>query len=113
RSRAVPRRGHDRLRDDAVGEPGAHAHGAQAGKGERGGSNLPQMGPRLRGGGRDHADQAPEYNRPFREAVNPASIDAASIKLPLKLADALEKLIATPDLCSKRWVWEQYDHIIG
>jgi phosphoribosylformylglycinamidine synthase len=30
----------------------------------------------------------------------------------MALADALEKLIATPDLCSKRWVWEQYDHII-
>ena len=27
-------------------------------------------------------------------------------------ADALEKLIGSPDLCSKRWVWEQYDHII-
>jgi phosphoribosylformylglycinamidine synthase len=25
---------------------------------------------------------------------------------------ALEKLIATPELCSKRWVWEQYDHVI-
>ena len=28
------------------------------------------------------------------------------------LADALEKLIGSPDLCSKRWVWEQYDHVI-
>ena len=28
------------------------------------------------------------------------------------IADALEKLLGTPDLCSKRWVWEQYDHII-
>ena len=28
-------------------------------------------------------------------------------------ADALELLLATPDLCSKRWVWEQYDHVIG
>jgi phosphoribosylformylglycinamidine synthase len=28
-------------------------------------------------------------------------------------ADALEKLIGSPDLCSKRWVWEQYDHVIG
>jgi phosphoribosylformylglycinamidine synthase len=27
-------------------------------------------------------------------------------------ADALVKLIGAPDLCSKRWVWEQYDHII-
>jgi phosphoribosylformylglycinamidine synthase len=27
-------------------------------------------------------------------------------------ADALKKLVATPDLCSKRWIWEQYDHLI-
>ena len=33
-------------------------------------------------------------------------------KAPVGIADALEKLLATPDLCSKRWVWEQYDHII-
>jgi phosphoribosylformylglycinamidine synthase len=30
----------------------------------------------------------------------------------MTLADSLEKLLATPDLCSKRWVWEQYDHLI-
>ena len=30
----------------------------------------------------------------------------------MRVADALEKLIGTPDLCSKRWVWEQYDHVI-
>ena len=29
-----------------------------------------------------------------------------------RVADALEKLIGSPDLCSKRWVWEQYDHVI-
>jgi phosphoribosylformylglycinamidine synthase len=39
-------------------------------------------------------------------------IAAASVNPPMPLADALEKLIATPDLCSRRWVWEQYDHII-
>src|SRR4029079_5871861 len=26
--------------------------------------------------------------------------------------DALLRLIGSPDLCSKRWVWEQYDHVI-
>ena len=26
--------------------------------------------------------------------------------------EALEMLLGSPDLCSKRWVWEQYDHII-
>jgi phosphoribosylformylglycinamidine synthase len=43
----------------------------------------------------------------------PPVIDARSVQAPENIADALEKLVATPDLCSKRWVWEQYDHIIG
>ncbi len=30
----------------------------------------------------------------------------------MRAPDALEKLIGTPELCSKRWVWEQYDHVI-
>ena len=34
------------------------------------------------------------------------------MKPPMRAPDALEKLIGTPDLCSKRWVWEQYDHVI-
>ncbi len=34
------------------------------------------------------------------------------MKAPVGIAEALEKLLTTPDLCSKRWVWEQYDHII-
>src|SRR5579872_2592092 len=57
-------------------------------------------------------DQAPEYKRPFINAAKPAAIAAESVKQPMPLADALERLIGTPDLCSKRWVWEQYDHII-
>jgi phosphoribosylformylglycinamidine synthase len=57
-------------------------------------------------------DEAPEYNRPFVESPKLPVIKAADVKPPMGLADALEKLIATPDLCSKRWVWEQYDHII-
>src|ERR1700687_521040 len=57
-------------------------------------------------------DQAPEYKRPFVNAAKPAAIDAEAVKAPIGVADALEKLITSPDLCSKRWVWEQYDHII-
>jgi phosphoribosylformylglycinamidine synthase II len=34
------------------------------------------------------------------------------VKPPLSNGDALLKLIGSPDLSSKRWVWEQYDHII-
>ena len=57
-------------------------------------------------------DEAPVYDRPHRSGGAPPMIDAASVKSPMRIADALEKLIGSPDLCSKRWVWEQYDHII-
>ncbi|MGA8935225.1 MAG: AIR synthase related protein, partial [Pseudolabrys sp.] len=57
-------------------------------------------------------DQAPEYKRPFVHAVKPKEIDAESVQAPVGIVEALEKLLATPDLCSKRWVWEQYDHVI-
>jgi len=57
-------------------------------------------------------DQAPVYQRPFVEPARAPVIEAAAVKAPTTIADALERLIASPDLCSKRWVWEQYDHII-
>ena len=39
-------------------------------------------------------------------------VQAREVKPPIGISAALEKLIATPELCSKRWVWEQYDHVI-
>jgi phosphoribosylformylglycinamidine synthase subunit PurL len=57
-------------------------------------------------------DEAPVYQRPFTEPRNQTQIDPASVKAPVGIADALETLIGSPDLCSKRWVWEQYDHVI-
>jgi phosphoribosylformylglycinamidine synthase subunit PurL len=57
-------------------------------------------------------DEAPVYNRPFTDSPKKPVIDAAAVAAPMPIANALEKLLATPDLCSKRWVWEQYDHVI-
>jgi phosphoribosylformylglycinamidine synthase subunit PurL len=57
-------------------------------------------------------DEAPLYDRPYTERAKLPIIDAASVKPPMTVADALHKLIGTPDMCSKRWVWEQYDHVI-
>src|SRR5213078_3304422 len=57
-------------------------------------------------------DEAPVYKRPFIASSEQPEVDAAEVKPPLGIADALERLIGTPDLCSKRWVWEQYDHVI-
>ncbi len=57
-------------------------------------------------------DEAPLYDRPFAESARLPAIDPASVKPPMSVADALEKLIGSPDLCSRRWVFEQYDHVI-
>ena len=57
-------------------------------------------------------DEAPVYDRPWSQTPKQPAIDAASIKPPLSNREALLKLLATPNLCSKRWVWEQYDHLI-
>jgi len=58
-------------------------------------------------------DQAPEYRRPFVIAEKQKRLEADAVTAPVPLAAALETLIGSPDLCSKRWVWEQYDHVIG
>jgi phosphoribosylformylglycinamidine synthase II len=57
-------------------------------------------------------DEAPLYDRPHTERPKQPVIDAASVAPSMRVADALEKLIGSPDLCSRRWVWEQYDHVI-
>ncbi len=57
-------------------------------------------------------DEAPEYDRPWVETPKKAVIDVTSITPPLSNADALLKLIGSPDLSSKRWIAEQYDTLI-
>jgi phosphoribosylformylglycinamidine synthase len=60
------------------------------------------------------ADEAPLYKR---EARRPADLDERQ-KLDLAsvpeadIQEALPKLLATPDLASKRWVYRQYDHMV-
>jgi phosphoribosylformylglycinamidine synthase len=57
-------------------------------------------------------DEAPVYDRPHVASPKLPVIEIADVTPPLSPADALIKLVGSPDLCSKRWVWEQYDHII-
>ena len=57
--------------------------------------------------------EAPVYHRAFVLQEKPAAVDATKIEAPVGIVEALEKLVSSPDLCSKRWVWEQYDHVIG
>jgi phosphoribosylformylglycinamidine synthase II len=57
-------------------------------------------------------DEAPVYDRPYTATPKKPIVRASGVHPPMRIPDALEKLLATPDLCSKRWVWEQYDHVI-
>ncbi len=57
-------------------------------------------------------DEAPLYDRPHVETAKRPVVAAADVKPPMSTPDALLKLIGSPDLCSRRWVWEQYDHVI-
>ncbi len=57
-------------------------------------------------------DEAPVYDRPYVETPKRAAIDAAEVTPPMSNVEALLYLIGSPDLCSRRWVWEQYDHVI-
>ncbi|MBV9394297.1 MAG: phosphoribosylformylglycinamidine synthase subunit PurL, partial [Methylobacteriaceae bacterium] len=57
-------------------------------------------------------DQAPLYYRPY-VATPPANlVDANWIRPPVDNRTALLRLVGSPNLCSKRWIWEQYDHLI-
>ncbi len=57
-------------------------------------------------------DEAPVYDRPHVPTPKPPVLEASAVAPPMDDRAALLTLLATPDLCSKRWIWEQYDHLI-
>ena len=64
-------------------------------------------------------DQAPEYDRPWvapQKRPGNAELLDDIVKLAAERAPdnagSLLTLLGSPDFCSRRWVWEQYDHII-
>jgi phosphoribosylformylglycinamidine synthase len=55
--------------------------------------------------------QSPEYARPWTKT--PARPLLAASAVPAhEPGAALKALMASPDLCSRRWIWEQYDHLV-
>ncbi len=55
-------------------------------------------------------DDAPLYERPWQPTPAPAEI--ADEAAEIDPAEALLRLMGSPDLASKRWIWEQYDHLV-
>ena len=54
---------------------------------------------------------APLYQRPWRRRNPEPEIDPTSLpdRDPF---ECLQRLLASPTLASKRWIWEQYDHLV-
>jgi phosphoribosylformylglycinamidine synthase subunit PurL len=57
-------------------------------------------------------EKSPVYQRPYVPTKPQANIDPASVPAPSDLLAALRMLVGSPDLASRRWVWEQYDHLV-
>lgn len=57
------------------------------------------------------ADEAPLYDRPHVPTPKPA--DLSDEPESTDIAADLIKLMGSPDIASRRWIWEQYDHMVG
>jgi phosphoribosylformylglycinamidine synthase II len=60
-------------------------------------------------------DEAPVYRRPLARWEPPVPREMPGhIKLSasVDLTENLQRLLASPNICSKRWVWQQYDHMV-
>lgn len=57
-------------------------------------------------------DQAPEYDRPWREPGLYSPLPTDLVKEPEDYGVALMSMLASPNQSSRRWVWEQYDTLI-
>ena len=61
------------------------------------------------------ADEAPLYDRPCREPEDLAArqtLDLSALDPSGSPADVFLRLIASPGIASKRWIYRQYDHMV-
>jgi len=58
------------------------------------------------------AHAAPLYERPWTPKPTPAVVAAEDVPAPNTVLGVLETLMGSPQLSSRRWIWEQYDHMV-
>ena len=58
------------------------------------------------------ANSAPTYERPWEPTPPAPEIAPEAVPAPQSLLAALEALMGSAHLASRRWVWEQYDHMV-
>jgi phosphoribosylformylglycinamidine synthase len=58
------------------------------------------------------AHAAPVYERPWTETPAQAVIAPEDVKAPNSMLGALEAMMGSAALSSRRWIWQQYDHMV-
>jgi phosphoribosylformylglycinamidine synthase len=64
---------------------------------------------------RSLADEGPVYTRPMQsptETVDPLAEDPTFTAVKVDAVDALMRVLASPNVADKRWVFEQYDSLV-
>tara|TARA_A100001011_G_scaffold153670_1_gene162106 strand:- start:2755 stop:4944 length:2190 start_codon:yes stop_codon:yes gene_type:complete len=58
-------------------------------------------------------ENSPMYDRKWKKSKLPKKnkIQKKDLK-NLKIIDVLKKMLSNPNVCSKKWIWEQYDHTV-
>jgi phosphoribosylformylglycinamidine synthase len=58
------------------------------------------------------ANSAPLYERPWVATVPPKAILPEWVPAPNTVLGTLKSMMGGPHLCSRRWIWEQYDNTV-
>ena len=58
------------------------------------------------------ANSAPKYERPWVPTVPPKVILPEWVPAPNSILGTLKTMMSGPHLASRRWIWEQYDHMV-
>jgi phosphoribosylformylglycinamidine synthase subunit PurL len=58
-------------------------------------------------------ENSPMYNRKWKKTKLPKKNKIKKEDLNnLKIIDVLKKILSNPNVCSKEWIWQQYDHTV-
>ncbi|MDA7443867.1 phosphoribosylformylglycinamidine synthase subunit PurL [Candidatus Pelagibacter ubique] len=58
-------------------------------------------------------ENSPMYDRKWKKAKLPKKIKVEREQFKtLKIKNVLNKILSNPNVCSKEWIWQQYDHTV-
>jgi phosphoribosylformylglycinamidine synthase II len=58
-------------------------------------------------------ENSPMYDRKWKKAKLPKKIKIKKEDINnLKIIEVLKKILSNPNICSKEWIWQQYDHTV-